>query len=76
MLQGGYIQPEGRIGVCCDKRGKSIGYKIRDVKFGCKDREIVTGLHFQVRLRVADWGQSCETFFKCLGWVFISLKFK
>ena len=52
MLQGGYIQPDGKIGVCCDKRGESIGYKIRDVKSGCKDREIVAGLHFQVRFWV------------------------
>ena len=55
MLQGGYIQPDGRLGVCCDKRGQSNGYKITDVKSGCKDREIVTGLHFQVRSRVQVW---------------------
>ena len=51
MLQGGYIQPDGRIGVCCDKREQSIGYKIRDVNVGCQDREIVTGLYYQASSR-------------------------
>ncbi|XP_063687901.1 uncharacterized protein LOC134821158 [Bolinopsis microptera] len=46
MLQGGYIQVDGKVGVCCEKRGQTLGYQMRDAGEGCEPNQVLTGLHF------------------------------
>ena len=51
MLQGGYIQADGKVGVCCDEVGQTNGYRMRDASEGCLANQVLTGLHFLVSTR-------------------------
>ena len=41
---------DGKVGVCCEKRGQTFGYRMRDAGEGCEPNQVLTGLHFDVSL--------------------------
>ena len=48
VLQGAYVQVDGKAGVCCKAEGQLYGYELKDTTQGCSKTQLVAGVTFKV----------------------------